>query len=80
VTKHTIELRRYPDGSSHHTSDSFEVVGKIRRVLKPQQIGNFNPVFCCYRGKARLVHSDAGDLSDPFRRDQSYLKTLFIEL
>jgi len=56
------------------------LVGVIKRVLREEQIGNFNPIFCTYHGKKHLVNSVQGDLSDPFRRDESYLNTLYIEL
>jgi len=55
-------------------------VTKISRVLRAEQIGNFNPFFCTYKRKRTLVKSDAGDLSDPFRRELDYLKALFIEV
>lgn len=56
------------------------VLGNIKRKLKVEQVGNFSPVFCIYHGKKHLVRSAEGDLSDPFRRDESYLDTLYIEL
>ncbi len=56
------------------------LVGEIKRVLRAEAIGNFNPVFCTYHGKRHLVSSMEGDLSDPFRRDESYLNKLYIEL
>ena len=52
----------------------------IKRVLYTEQIGNFCPVFCTFLGKKRLVKSDEGDLSDPFRRKDSYANTLYIEI
>lgn len=55
-------------------------IGEIYRKLKAEQIGNFNPIFCIYHGKKHLVRSLEGDLSDPFRRDKSYLDSLYIEL
>lgn len=54
------------------------VVETIKRTLKAESIGNFNPIFCTYKGKQRLVKSDQGDLSDPFRRTEGYLLTLYI--
>ena len=76
----TIEIRKYADGLNHHRTDQFSVVGTIQRKLRAEQIGNFNPLFCTYKGNKRtLVHSDKGDLSDPFRREESYLTKLFIE-
>lgn len=59
--------------------EDVQVLGTIARVLRAEQIGNFNPLFCTYKGKRTLVNSDDGDLSDPFRREQSYEKTLWIE-
>lgn len=89
MTKHIIRVRRYEPGQTPYGSEKmgpitgdygrYEVIETIRRVLKFEAIGNFNPAFCTYRGKPHLVYSDAGDLSDPFRVDESYLKTLFIQ-
>jgi len=56
------------------------VIGTIRRVLVGEQMGNFNPVFCTYQEQRYLVKSTEGDISDPFRRDETYLKTLYIEV
>lgn len=56
-----------------------KVIEVIKRVLRAESIGNFNPIFCTYRGKRELVKSMAGDISDPFRRDGTYLETLYIE-
>jgi hypothetical protein len=67
--KHAIEVRK-ADGTKF----------TIKRQLRAEQIGNFNPIFCTYQGKRILVQSDDGDLSDPFRREESYLKTLYIKL
>jgi hypothetical protein len=80
MKKHAIQVRRYPTGSNHYHSDTFELVETINRVLRAESIGNFNPIFCTYKGKRTLVNSDAGDLSDPFRADNSYLNTLFVEV
>lgn len=52
----------------------------ISRKIYAKQIGNFNPIFCRFRGKTYLVKSDAGDTSDPFRREESYSTSFFIEL
>ena len=52
----------------------------INRILRAEQIGNFNPIFCIYKGKQMLVHSLEGDLSDPFRRNENYLHSLYIEI
>ncbi len=37
-------------------------------------------IYCRYQLKTYLVHSEAGDISDPFRADSSYLETLFIDI
>ena len=50
----------------------------IKRKLKFEAIGNFCPAFVTYKGKEYLVNSDKGDLSDPFRVNESYLKSLYI--
>lgn len=76
--KYLIQVRSYPEGTSHYTSDTFSVLGEIRRVIRAEQIGNFNPFFARYMGKDHLVHSDAGDVSDPFRRKESYAASFFI--
>ena len=78
--KFPVEVRRYPPGKNHHSSNEFDKVETIRVRLRAEQIGNFNPIFCQYKGKRTLVHSEAGDVSDPFRREEKYLESLFIEL
>jgi len=75
---YSIQVRQgLPDGN-------YVVVETIQRKLWGEQIGNFNPVFCRYHGAKTpqrvLVQSDAGDLSDPFRREESYSQTFYIEL
>jgi len=53
-------------------------VETIKRKVWAEAIGNFNPIFCTYKGKRELVKSKEGDVSDPFRREASYLQSLFI--
>jgi hypothetical protein len=77
--KKQIQVRKYPEGTNHFRSQSFQVVETISRKPWLEAMGNFNPMFCRYNGKRYLVNSDNGDLSDPFRRTENYLKTLFIE-
>lgn len=67
-----IQVRKY------NNDGSYAVVENITRKPWMEAIGNFNPMFCRYNGKRTLVHSDEGDLSDPFRREEGYLKCLFI--
>ena len=50
----------------------------IKRKLKFEPIGNFCPAFVTFKGKEYLVKSEEGDLSDPFRANESYLKSLYI--
>lgn len=57
-----------------------ELIETIKRKLWAEAIGNFNPLFCRYKGKRHLVQSTYGDLSDHFRREESYLKSLYIEI
>lgn len=76
--KYEIQVRSYPEGASHYTSDKFQAIGTVKRVIRAEASGNFCPLFCRYLGKDRLVHSDAGDVSDPFRREESYAKSFFI--
>jgi hypothetical protein len=88
--RYPIQVRKYGEGQTDYGSESigritgnfgkFEVVETITCAIRAEQIGNFNPLFCTYKGKRTLVHSDAGDLSDPFRRDESYAKTFFIKV
>lgn len=68
--KQRIELR---------TKDG-EGQGYIFRVLSFEVCGNFNPAFCRYNKERYLVKSTCGDLSDPFRRDESYLEKLYITI
>ena len=69
--KHEIEVRR-KDGTK---------VEVVKRVIRAEQIGNFSPLFCQYNKNRRvLVKSEEGDLSDPFRREASYFKKLYIEI
>lgn len=90
MKKQTIQVRRYGPGQTPHGDEGIgkitgdfgkhEVVETITRKCWAESIGNFNPIFCRYKNKRTLVHSDDGDLSDPFRREEGYLKTLFIEV
>jgi hypothetical protein len=77
--RYSIQVRKYADGLNHYHAVDFTLLNTIERVLRAEQIGNFNPLFCTYKGKRTLVHSDDGDLSDPFRRTDEYAQTLFIE-
>lgn len=70
MTKQTIQVRNKQTGKT---------VNIIQRVLKFESIGNFNPAFARYNNKQFLVKSDHGDLSDPFRANESYLTSLYIE-
>lgn len=73
TNKYAIQVRQYKaDGT-------FDVIDTISRKLWAEQIGNFNPLFCRYKGKRSLVESDAGDVSDPFRREESYANSFFIQ-
>jgi hypothetical protein len=56
-----------------------ETVEKIVRKIYGDAVGNFNRFACRYKGRTFLVHSEAGDLGDPFRADESYQKSLFIQ-
>lgn len=55
-------------------------VKNVKRVLRQEAIGNFCPIFCTYMGEQKLVKSKKGDLSDPFRRDDSYVDELYVEI
>jgi hypothetical protein len=75
--KKPINVRDYKGDTFNPAPETVETVA---RTLYPQQIGNFCPVFCRYKGRTYQVQSEAGDLSDPFRADGSYLETLYIDL
>lgn len=62
------------------SKDNGDLLDVRERKLFAEQCGNFNPIFCRYKGKRCLVHAVEGDLSDPFRREESYLSTLYIEV
>ena len=68
----------------HEKGEKYGEPGKLIETIKRkpylEAIGNFNPMFCRYKGKRELVKSREGDLSDPFRREESYLETLYIEV
>ena len=68
---HTINVKLKGQSESYKT---------IKRKVRAEQIGNFCPLFCTYLGKQRLVKSEEGDLSDPFRRTESYAQSFFIEV
>ena len=57
-----------------------KVVMTISRVLTARACGNFNPIYCRFNSAEYLVNSREGDLSDPFRREESHLNSLFINL
>ena len=71
MNKQTIQVRFKPTG---------QIINTIKRKLRSEAIGNFCPIFCTYKGKRTLVKSEEGDLSDPFRRTESYVQSLFIEV
>ena len=57
-----------------------KIIESITRMLRREQCGNFAPIFCNYKGNKRtLVHSDIGDLSDPFRQADCLAGNLFIK-
>ena len=80
MKKQNIQVRNY--NGAHHSSRTVtpEIIGSISRKVYAIACGNFCPVYCRYLGKTYLVHSESGDLSDPFRAEESYLKTLFIDI
>ena len=74
--KHAIRVHK--KGSKYSIPGA--LIETIKRVLRAECIGNFNPIFCRYNNKQYLVQSGEGDLSDPFRREPSYLQHLYIEV
>ena len=75
--RYTIQVR---NAGAHGRFDwqPGEVRATIKRVIWAEQIGNFNPFFCRYKGKRELVQSLDGDVSDPFRCEESYANTFYI--
>lgn len=71
MKKHTIQVKNKSNGV---------ILNVIKRVLRSEAIGNFCPIFCTYLGKQYLVKSEEGDLSDPFRRQESYAQSFYIEV
>ena len=71
MNKHTIQVKNKSNGV---------ILNVIKRVLRSEAIGNFCPIFCTYLGKQYLVKSEKGDLSDPFRRQESYAQSFYIEV
>jgi hypothetical protein len=59
--------------------DCGKFVETIERMVWGEAIGNFNPLFCRYKGERTLVYAEGGDISDLFRREESQLKHLFID-
>lgn len=57
-----------------------KLIETITRIPWSEPMGNFSPIFCRYKDKKMLVLSKEGDLSDPFRRTQEYLNSLYIEI
>ena len=71
----------------HHITH--EMIKVIKRVIWGESVERFflsgiphyKPLLFCRYNKMRvLVKSDAGDVSDPFRRDESYSKSFYIEV
>ena len=78
---HVFEIDVYQNGT---------IVDHIRRTLNAQDKHNWIsgsrtakghlPLVIRYKKKLYIVQSKAGDLSDPAERNDSFLKSLFIEL
>ena len=55
------------------------LVTTINVVLRVESCGNFNPTFCTYKGKRRLVESDSLHLDDPLRfNEKDHINQMFI--
>ena len=80
--KYSIQVRgNYRPSPISPLDQNFDILETVDRVIYAEQIGNFNPIFCRYKNNPRvLVHSDNGDLSDPFRRQENYIACLFIKV
>ena len=66
--------------TKHKHEKAGKIIQIIVRKIYSQQIGNFNPFFCRFNKLTFQVHSDEGDISDPFRREESYAQSFFIKL
>lgn len=80
MKKQTIQVRNYNGKRYAFPAVAPELLGNISRRVYSMACGNFSPVYCRYQRKTYLVQSEAGDISDPFRADASYLETLFIDI
>jgi hypothetical protein len=76
----SIQVRNYNGKRYAFPEVAPEIVETICRRVYAMACGNFAPVYCRYNRRTYLVHSEAGDISDPFRADASYLETLFIDI
>jgi hypothetical protein len=76
MEKQTIEVKKGCD----FFGEGGETIETIKRKVWAEAFGNFSPIFCRYKGNRELVKSKSGDISDPFRRDESYLSSLFISI
>lgn len=73
MKKYIIEVRNY-------IGELYTCTKIIKRKIYAEQIGNFNPFFCRFNKLTFQLHSDAGDVSDPFRREENYAETFYIKL
>ena len=80
MKKQSIQVRNYNGKRYAFPAVAPEILETISRRVYAMACGNFNPLYCRYNRKTYLVHSEAGDISDPFRADASYLETLFIDI
>jgi CRISPR/Cas system-associated exonuclease Cas4 (RecB family) len=80
MKKQNVEIRNYNGKRYAFPAITPNILGVVSRRLYSMAYGNFNPVYCRYQRNTYLVHSEAGDISDHFRADSSYLETLFIDL
>ena len=78
--KHSIDVHKKGEGAGYVTGQPGDYIETIKRVLYAEQCGNFNPLFCTYKGKKELVRSRQGDLSDPFRRTEEYANELYLAI
>ena len=76
--KQQQSIRVCKTGASYGSAG--ELIEIIKRVIRAEQFGNFNPIYCTYKGQQKLVKSEHGDLSDPFSLTADYLTSLYIEI
>ena len=82
MKKQVIQVRdNIREKESYRTNaPAFRLINTVKRCVYCDTVGNYNRFAARYNGKTYLVQSDEGDLGDPFRANESYLSSLYIDL